>query len=571
MDQPYQQNNPDTEQNPSASIPPNAWNAPPEASTVPPVFTYPPPTNPYAPPTYYPPVYTPPAKPIRHPATGRDIAFAVVCAIFCILCADNYLWGGSGLGASLSTIGLILTGIFYLGRHVQKITFYGIICVLAYLACAASLSFTDAGGTKLLVILMMIPLSAASILEFMDIRSHLNGDFHNIADLFYAVFALTFGKIGNTFYMLFHKTGNEGAVGKRKTGSVILGLVISLPALLIIIPLLKSSDIAFSSLMDQFSPKNLSEFFAAGLIGLSLFILIFGRMAASVHISRPVCVRQRNSGLEPALIATFLSVISAVYLLYLFSQLSYFFSAFSGFLPRNFTVAEYARRGFFEMTAVCIFNLLIIFLANLLCRKEAGKAPLSVRLLSVFFCIFSLALAATSFSKVYLYIQRFGMTRLRITTTIFIVFLAVVFITVIFRLLIQKVPYIKIALAAAALLLVATAFLNVDRVIAKYNVEAYLSGHLESIDMDTISELDSDAITPYLLRLTDDENSSVSSTAKRILTQKATDLFEIENGRIVKARSSLRSWNLCTASAEKLLDRHFDQYYDSRYVRSEWD
>lgn len=564
MDQPYQQNQPEEVSNVPANIPnlsSDAPNTPPANSNVPPAYPHAPAENPFASPVFQNPACVPPVTRIRQTATGRDVVFAILCAIFCILCADNYLWGGASLGASLSTVCLLLTGIIYLGRYARKVPFYGIICLLLYLACAVSLSFTDVAATKVLTILTMIPLSAAAILEFMDIRVRLNGDFRSIADIFYTVFVLTFGKIGNTFYALFHKKDCEGNVSKRRAGSVILGLVLSLPALLIIIPLLKSSDAAFSNLIDQFSPKNFFELIGAGMIGLILFILLFGRMLAVPNVTRQAPDKHKDSGAEPALVITFLSVISVVFLLYLFSQLSYFFSAFSGLLPKNFTVAEYARRGFFEMTAVCAINLLIIFLANLICRKKEGKAPLSVRLLSVFFCVFSLVLAATSLSKLFLYIQSFGMTHLRIITSVFVVFLAVIFITVLFRLFFKKIPYIKVALAAAALLLTVTAFVNVDRVIAKYNIEAYLSGTLDSIDMDTLHDLDSNATAPYLLKLVNDKNRTVSRKAQKLLTWQARDLFEIENGKIVESKSELRSWNLCDAKAEKLLEDHFDEYY----------
>ena len=175
--------------------------------------------------------------------------------------------------------------------------------------------------------------------------------------------------------------------------------------------------------------------------------------------------------------------------------------------------------------------------------------------------MFSLVLAATSLSKLFLYIQSFGMTRLRIITSVFVVFLAVIFITVLFRLFFQKTPYIKVALAAAALLLLCTAFVNIDRVVAQYNVEAYLSGTLDSIDMDTLHDLDSNATAPYLLKLVNDKNRTVSRKAQILLTWQARDLFEIEKGKIVESKSELRSWNLCDARAEKLLEEHFDEYY----------
>ena len=45
--------------------------------------------------------------------------------------------------------------------------------------------------------------------------------------------------------------------------------------------------------------------------------------------------------------------------------------------------------------------------------------------------VFSLLLAATSLSKIVLYVSRFGMTRLRILTSIFTVLLIVIFLAVI--------------------------------------------------------------------------------------------------------------------------------------------
>ena len=193
MDQSYQQNHPEavknapaSSSNPSTDIP----NTPPVHSNAPSAYPFAPNENPFASPVFQNPACVPPVTRIRQTATGRDVVFAILCAIFCILCADNYLWGGAGLGASLSTIGLIFTGIFYLGRYARKVPFYGIICLLLYLACAVSLSFTDVAATKVLTILTMIPLSAASILEFMDIRVRLNGDFRNIAHQLCALAAI---------------------------------------------------------------------------------------------------------------------------------------------------------------------------------------------------------------------------------------------------------------------------------------------------------------------------------------------------------------------------------------------
>lgn len=498
-------------------------------------------------------------NPVYQTTGRRDMGFAALLAILCIFATDMFLWGGAGLGAGICTAGLLLTGICYLARYRKRFSVYGAFCLAAYLAGAVSLAFTDNG--KFSVLLLLILLSAVAILEFMDLRTHTGGDFRNIGDLCHTIFVLTFGQIGNTFYALFHKKTGEGTSQSRKIGSVLLGLVIALPVLIILVPLLMSSDAAFSGMISKFGPENLVEAAGALIFGLCLFILVFGRLLALQVVVRKPVAERTSGGVDTGVIISFLSAVVVVYLLYLFSQLSYFFGAFAGFLPKDFSVAEYARRGFFEMTLICAINLLIVFLATLLCRKKNGKVPMAVRLLELFLCLFSLVLAATSLSKIIMYVDRFGMTWLRIHTAAFILFLAVVFLAVIARLFWKKVPYIKIAMAAATILVLVSAFANVDRVIARHNVEGYLSGKYASIDMDTISNLDSDAVVPYLLELIDDQDDMVANRAKFQLSRRAVQMFVIQENTLVDDKNDLRGWNLCTAEAERLLRENFSEYY----------
>ena len=159
------------------------------------------------------------------------------------------------------------------------------------------------------------------------------------------------------------------------------------------------------------------------------------------------------------------------------------------------------------------------------------------------------------------------MTRLRILTSIFTVLLIVIFLAVILRLFCKKTPYMKITLITASLLLLLTAYANVDRVIAAYNVGAYQSGKLSSIDMVTLENLDSNAVVPYLWELTGDADKNVAQEAKVLLSARADSLYAIEyNGAdgTCKLGEPLYDWRSCdltTARAMALLDEHFDEYY----------
>ena len=511
-----------------------------------------------------PPVQPPRLTPYRA-STRRDMVFALLLAVLSILCADFYFWGGAGPAAGIATVCLLLTGAAYLWRSRKTVTAYGCFCCAVCLACALSLIFND--SFKFLSVLTIILCAALAILEFMQLRSRTDGSFRSIGDVCYIVFAMTFGKLADGGYALFHKQGEDGSPERRKTGSVLLGLVIALPVLLIIVPLLVLSDAAFESMVELLDFAHLSELIGAAVLGLGLFFLLFGLLFSLPRCEREPAERSARRGVEPIIIVTFLSVVALVYVLYLFSQLAYFFSAFRGMLPEDYSVAEYARRGFFEMSLLCAINLFIIFLSHLLCRKREGKAPLPVRLLCLFLCVFSLILAATSLSKIILYVDRFGMTRLRILTSIFTVLLVVIFLAVILRLFSRKTTYMKISLIAASLLLLLTAYANVDRVIAAYNVGAYQSGKLSSIDMDTLENLDSNAVVPYLWELTGDADKNVAQEAKVLLSARADSLYAIEyNGAdgTCKLGEPLYDWRSCdltTARAMALLDEHFDEYY----------
>ena len=202
-----------------------------------------------------------------------------------------------------------------------------------------------------------------------------------------------------------NKTRRKSVLG------VLLGLAISFPALLIIVPLLMESDAAFSGLIENI----FGDFFG------TVFKLIFGITLGLFIVSYCFTLKKENNndivnfnfgGIYNTPIVTFLSVLSVCYFLYLFSQLAYFFSSFQGFLPAGyeFTLSEYARRGFFEMATIASINLVIIFGVFALSKKQNGKLCLVPKILCGFISIFTLVIIATAISKMALYIGGYGMT-----------------------------------------------------------------------------------------------------------------------------------------------------------------
>ena len=94
----------------------------------------------------------------------------------------------------------------------------------------------------------------------------------------------------------------------------------------------------------------------------------------------------------------------AVYLLFFAVQSSYLFGAFSRRLPEGFTVAQYAREGFFELCRVMAINFSLLYLVSRSSVKpvredRAQKAVCSLLIIA------GMVFAVIAFSKLVLYIM----------------------------------------------------------------------------------------------------------------------------------------------------------------------
>lgn len=466
---------------------------------------------------YYPPYPGRPKSAVKgRGSQSRDLLMAVLVAVLSFVMIDCLIWsGGIGLGFTLSATLLLAVTLWYLKNDWRHTGPYTVACIAASVLGCVSLVFSADTGMKLLTLLCLPVLYSCILMDGMELRAWTPGAFRSIGDYFYTAYATSFGKIGAGMYGLFHREREKSAKNRAVVGKALLGLVIALPVAAILMVLLSGADQAFQGMLEGIDFSRLYEKVWTLFLAVPMFILLFSQLFCLRDIRR---TRREESGkgLDPTVLTFFLLGVSLVYLAYLFSQLAYFFNGFMGFLPEGFTHAEYARRGFFELTAVSVINILIVILSTALSRKHEGRLPVGVRLTSLFLCLFSLVLVFTEVAKMKLYMDAFGLTRLRILTTLFMLFLAVVFATLMIHIFTQKFPYLKAAVVVGALLIVAVNFVSVDRLVAKYNVWAYQSGALSTVDVDTITE-PSAAAVPSLLELAKDNNPEVAQEAKDAL------------------------------------------------------
>ncbi|MBO7218050.1 MAG: DUF4173 domain-containing protein [Clostridia bacterium] len=509
----------------------------------------------------------------RETAKKSDLILAAFLLLPCLLTVNAVFFKGIGLGLTLGILLIsIITVCYSLKQKKAAPSLYAIFTMILLFLSTISLTLSDNGIIRTLSLGTALILYLTFLVEYFGIRLKKAGTFRAFSDVLEMCFVHGIGNIGNAAFALFRKTDDDGNIEKRKTGNVFAGIALAIPFLLIVVPLLIMSDAAFESLFKNFSAKIVWEIICTVGIGILYFLIVFGRLFSVKFFKKPEVQSSSAVGADPILLISFLGAISSAYIIYLFSQLAYFFSAFSGLLPEDFTTSEYARRGFFEMCAVCAINLFIIFLSTVICRKNEKGLPLGVKGLNVFLCGFSLILIGTALSKMFLYIERYGMTRLRIYTSVFMFFIALVFITVTAKFFIIKVPYMKIILILASAILAVSCIADIDRIIANYNVDAYLSGKLQNCDVRTLGYLNDSATEP-ILRLYKNANGDVKNDAQAELHNRLLEHFDIEtdqnrNNTVTRKNRSILSINITEERAVALL---YENREDFSFPITMWD
>jgi hypothetical protein len=311
----------------------------------------------------------------------------------------------------------------------------------------------------------------------------------------------------------------------------LVGVVVSVPLLGAVIFLLASSDDGFKSLLDTLAASlsfpRLTRYAFELVFGVPIAAYLFGAVAGNAlrvhtaHISADGvrCAITASHALPRAVLYTPLALFVTLYLVYFIAMGSYLFSGLSGELPVVYTYAEYARRGFFELCAVATINLIILGGIWLFARRGEREYPLPLRILCGLLALLTCLLIVTAISKMMLYIQTYALTELRVYTLWFMVLMLLVFLV----LAAWHARPFNAARPAIALVLVFTLGLglaNTSGIIANYNVDRYLAGKTELLDVQHLDSLGAAAV-PALRELAQHaKDPAMRQEAQRVLAAK---------------------------------------------------
>jgi len=299
---------------------------------------------------------------------------------------------------------------------------------------------------------------------------------------------------------------------------VLFGLIAAVIIAVIIVPLLETADaggfgIVLNFLRDLFRLDIDIVIYLIMTVPVAAYL--YGLVSGSVYkkgtdIIKPESAEKVVHALRivsPLTINTILGVVCGVYLVFIFSQLPYFFSAFTGVRPAGWLYySEFARHGFFELCWIAAINLVLLIASNL-CNKKLRMESKVLKIFNIILASITLVLIATAFSKMALYINVFGLTMLRLLPCIFMVFMAIVFVALI---VLQKRNFsiVKFSLIVGSVILLALCLSNPDAIVVRYNANRYISGTLSEFDVEIARRASTAGISPAIEvhQWTQDEN-----------------------------------------------------------------
>jgi len=217
------------------------------------------------------------------------------------------------------------------------------------------------------------------------------------------------------------------------------------------------------------------------------------------------------------------------------------FGSLNNALPPDFTYAEYARRGFFELLTVTLINFSLVISSIRFTRKDGKLVTRTVQILHSLLIICTVVILSSAFLRMSLYEEVYGYTYLRVLTHSFMIFLFVLFVIAFYKIWNERIsllkPYIVVTLGAYMIL----NFANIDVLIAKNNLDRYFE--TGKLDTEYFRNLSYDSI-PVLVNLVNDKN--VSHVIKDYL---------VEQQEVLSKEQSWQSFNLSQYKAKEVLSQ----------------
>lgn len=349
-----------------------------------------------------------------------------------------------------------------------------------------------------------------------------------------------------TFSKVFYPINSQTTQIIKK---MVIGIVISMPLLLIIILLLMSADIRFQEVVlilpDFLFRLNLLDWTFRFIFILFTGLLFFGtfQVLPVDKLSELNHHQQKKVTWDSITVITILILINLVYLLFVFVQFKYFFS---GRLINGYTYAEYARSGFFELIIVLIINWSLLISFFKLVNEKRKHRKITLNILYSLIIVMSAIMLTSAYMRLNMYESAYGYTVDRMLAHAFMIFLIVIFAYTFVHVWIEKLSLLHFYLIVGLIFYTTLNIINVEKVVVDKNIDRYQE--IGKIDMHYLNSLSytglDGLITLYELGEDDPELISILSNRKESIEKQTNTSWQSFNFTKQQAVQHLKELDL---------------------------
>jgi len=362
-----------------------------------------------------------------------DITDGIFKFLFCVL---FIVWNECVLAGRLKTRKLTPSDIFWYG---------------SFLMTSALLYFAPEFGLSMFI-LHVVTIYVVAVRS----RGLLMGktSCYILGDFFVTTVIRPFANFVRVFQDIRLFSGERKTRGKIAIG--ILAIVFVVPAFFLAFYFLGEIDASFGKVL-----SNIAEYISEDEIMADILSLILaGPVGMFLYGMLSGCARKDEEEMledgrrtdaffdklraAPVIISRILIIaFDLLYIIFFCFRGNYYFAGFSGKIGEGFTLAEYARQGFFELCGIMAINLFVFIVIRFLTLKEEYRSLFNKFLLTLLMCE-SLVFAVSSLSKLILYFSIYGYTAKRLLSMWGTIFLGAGCILVIISLFVDKKEYMRI-------------------------------------------------------------------------------------------------------------------------------
>ncbi len=507
--------------------------------------------------------------------------FVILSVLFGWLCSRSLFSFDFGIGMTAMGLSFYFIYIpFICFKQKKPFSLFGWILFIPQIIILASFSFFSDIRMITIGLIASFLIAAVQTTLLAGCTTGKPFTFDLLCDTCINYLAMPFMNLFTTIAGIFAGKDKTEKKGKNSL-KIAIGAAISLPVVLILIMIFAFADQMFAKwVSDIIRVLNINPFrITADILFTFVTMLYVMPLVVSLRSGYHKQYNHKESRrfFDPIITSTVLFASSVVYLVFVAVQFTYLFAGI-GNLPKELTLAEYSRRGFFELVAVIVVTTIVMGTVCMLTKNNSrDRLPVYVKVALLIITASNAVIIVSAARRLLIYINAYHLTVSRFNAAVLIALMAVVDLVVALRIIFDHLKVSAVVGTVVAMTAAAYCIFNVDGFVAKYNVDRYLNNPTKNqIDVNYLAQDLSSAAVPQLERLVNKApKETVKNHAKLAIANIAhrCDLFEGDNRHIARwtldrqrAVDIIDQYNITEDMADEYFDKYVSTYSSYRYL-----